>query len=178
MNFKARHCNIKIKYLIYRNYLWLFALLIPIASAAAIFLYWVRYDWKISFTIVGGAVSFIYFIQKQQLEETKLFKELFVTFNCSYNDKNEKLNLIKKKPKLDPPDIAELYDYFNLCSEEYLFYRTGYIYPEVWKAWCNGMLDYLKNDEIKNLWEQEEELSKSYYGLTLSEIKQGSKLKI
>jgi hypothetical protein len=87
---------------------------------------------------------------------------------------NEKLNMIKDKDNLDKDDIAKLYDYFNLCSEEYLFYRTGYIYPEVWKAWCNGMSSYLKNDKVREVWEKEEK-SKSYYGLTSREISKGAK---
>lgn len=119
-------------------------------------------------TIVGGLISLFYFIQKQQLEELRLFKELFTEFNCRYDKLNEKLNEIVEKdssPELGDEDEKTLNDYFNLCAEEFLFFKKGYIYPEVWKAWRNGMLYFLKKDHrIKDKWVKETD-SDSYYGL-------------
>lgn len=43
-------------------------------------------------TILGGVASALYFIQKQKLEELRLFKELFVNFNSRYDGFNESLN--------------------------------------------------------------------------------------
>jgi hypothetical protein len=59
-----------------------------------------------------------------------------------------------------------LYDYFNLCSEEYLMKKKGYIYPEVWEAWCKGIQDFLKHERIKMLWDKEMKTG-SYYGMKL-----------
>jgi hypothetical protein len=84
---------------------------------------------------------------------------------------NEKLNAIVKKNTISETmatgDIKNLFDYFNLCGEEYLFYRRGYIYPEVWKSWVAGMKFYYNDPRIQNLWE-EELSSESYYGLDIS----------
>ena len=64
-----------------------------------------------------------------------------------------------------------LNDYFNLCGEEYLFYRRGFIYPEVWGSWVRGMNIYFKDDRIQELW-LEELRNESYYGLDVGkEIK-------
>jgi hypothetical protein len=57
-----------------------------------------------------------------------------------------------------------LFDYFNLCGEEYLFYSQGYVYPEVWKAWFNGMEFFRPNPRIRQLWNEELKTG-SYYGL-------------
>lgn len=121
-------------------------------------------------TIVGGVASALYFIQKQKLEELRLFKELFVEFNIRYNNINESMNRIafsEQKGKLSTEEENTLNDYFNLCGEEFLFYRKGYIYPEVWQAWHNGMKFYLDKDyRIKEHWEREKK-AESYYGLNI-----------
>ena len=120
-------------------------------------------------TIIGGLVSLFYFIQKQQLEELQLFKELFTEFNCRYDKLNEDLNRIVDHPsdtELTDDEDNILNDYFNLCAEEYLFYKRGYIYPEVWRAWQNGMLYFLRDKRIREKW-VEEFKSDSYYGLSV-----------
>ncbi len=43
-------------------------------------------------------------------------------------------------------------------------YKQGFIYPEVWQAWGNGMRFFRQNLRIKELWEKELK-SGSYYGL-------------
>jgi hypothetical protein len=118
-------------------------------------------------SIVGGLFSFLYFIQKQKLEELNLFKDLFTTFNQKYSALNDDLNQIVREETDKPLTTKEenlLNDYFNLCAEEFLFYRKGYIYPEVWKAWRNGIYFYLNNERIKKHWIKEK-ASNSYYGL-------------
>jgi hypothetical protein len=126
-------------------------------------------------TIVGGLASAIFFIQKQKLEELQLFKELFVDFNCRYDELNEDLNKIvssKEKVDLTSDEKNKLNDYFNLCAEEFLFYRRGYIYLEVWTAWHNGMKYFLEKDKrIADYWEKEKQ-TESYYGLEIKYRKQ------
>jgi hypothetical protein len=120
----------------------------------------------------GGLFSFFYFIQKQQLDELERFKELFNYFNEKYNDLNDKLNKIIKpnsRKPLPQEEIGILYDYFNLCAEEYLYFRKGYIYPEVWTAWCNGIKSFLEDKRVYDLWVKED--SASYYGLNPNEIR-------
>jgi hypothetical protein len=123
-------------------------------------------EWQIHLSILGIPFTFFYFVQKQKLEELELFKELFKEFNARYDGLNEKLNAIRVEPpdkQIDDDEQKTLFDYFNLCGEEYLFYRQGYIYPEVWEAWYNGMTIFRKNPRIKKLWDEELE-NDSYYG--------------
>jgi hypothetical protein len=48
-----------------------------------------------------------------------------------------------------------LVEYFNLCAEEYLFFKEGYIHPEAWQSWCRGMVYYLQDDGIRGAWNEE-----------------------
>ena len=85
---------------------------------------------------------------------------------------NEGLNQIFKKPpeeSLTNPEVEILFNYFNLCGEEYLYYKRGFIYPEVWQAWKNGMRLFRKNPRIKNLWDADLETG-SYYGLGFDDL--------
>jgi len=50
-------------------------LVIVFAVVISIWFYVKGDDWKLFLPVVGAAVSLIYVIQKQQLEEAKLFKE-------------------------------------------------------------------------------------------------------
>jgi hypothetical protein len=130
-------------------------------------------NWKLIVTIVGGILSSIYFVQKQRLEELRLFEELFSGFNARYGQLNEKLNEIRgrePKERLLRDEINTLYDYFNLCGEEYLYYKHGYILPEVWQAWLNGMKIFYQDKRIKTLWE-EELATNSYYGFNIDFLK-------
>jgi hypothetical protein len=121
-------------------------------------------NWKLLLTLWGGVLSSLYFISKQKLEETRLFAELFQSFNRRYDKMNEGLNELMENPdrELRPCDKDLLYDYFNLCAEEYLFYKRGYIYQEVWDAWKNGIRHYMSDPRIRELW-TEEKRSDSYY---------------
>lgn len=75
---------------------------------------------------------------------------------------------------LDKRGALHLYDYFNLCAEEYLYFQKGYIYKEVWTAWCYGIRFFFESPRIRPQWQQEEETN-SYYGLTLQIIRNGSR---
>ena len=120
---------------------------------------------------VASAIGLSYFALSNHLGEVNVFKELFERYNQSYNTMNEKLNGILGEPDdkpLSKSEIDILFDYFNLCGEEYLYFRKGMIYPEVWDAWLNGMRIFYKKERIRKRWD-EELGSGSYYGLS-SEI--------
>ncbi|MEE8113221.1 MAG: hypothetical protein V3T23_02590 [Nitrososphaerales archaeon] len=126
-------------------------------------------DWKIVLTLIGSTISFVFFVQKQKLEELKMFKELFTEFNSRYDNLNDKLLRIPEanpSEELSEEEKITLNDYFNLCGEEYLFYEKGYIDPVVWKAWHNGMRVFFQNSRIRKLW-LEELNTDSYYGLRM-----------
>jgi hypothetical protein len=114
-------------------------------------------DWRLLLTPVWSLVSFVFFVQKQKLEELKMFKELFTEFNRRYDAMNEPLNKIayaNPSEELTVQKTSVLFDYFNLCGEEYLFYKRGYIDPVAWKAWHNGMKFFYKSPRINALWGQ------------------------
>jgi hypothetical protein len=120
--------------------------------------------------VAAGVFAFAFGIQKQILEELKLFKNLFEQFNARYDAMNDAINLIYQRPSgdlLDEDEIKTLSKYFNLCGEEYLYYKKGFISEEVWLAWSNGMKYYRQNPRIQKIWDQEIE-SDSYYGLSFS----------
>jgi len=120
--------------------------------------------WQIRISLITGIISFAYFVQKHKLEELHLFTKLFKEFNERYDNLNEKLNrIILSDSKLSPEDRDTLFNYFNLCGEEYLYYKEGYILPIVWKAWKNGMKIFFSNEKVKDLWYKERPTD-SYYG--------------
>ncbi len=164
--------NNEIKWIVHNNY---FAIvLVAFLIAFFLFIFFLS-DWKILLTIFGTLLSFVYFIQKQQLDEAKFSNELFIRFNQRYDEMNERLNHIKNKSVselLESHEIDTLNDYFNLCGEEYLFYRRGYIYPEVWKSWVAGMKIFHEDERIQKLWSKELN-TESYYNLNVGkEIEQ------
>ena len=156
------------KHFMFRYYV-VIALVSFLATVILVMLAYDSVDWKLIVTIIGTILSFVYFAQKQNLEELRLFKELFTEFNQRYDRLNESLNrILLEDPddELTAEELDVLNDYFNLCGEEHLFFKKGYIYPEVWKAWLNGMKIFYQDERIRELWLRELETD-SYYGLRL-----------
>ena len=119
-----------------------------------------RLEWQAFAAIAAVVLSFAFGVQKQNLEETKLFKKLFEQFNKRYGKLNDELNRIyfDRQPADKPFSDAErdtLYKYFNLCGEEWLYAKKGFICEEVWTAWENGMKFFRKNPRIKKLWDDD-----------------------
>ena len=121
---------------------------------------------RISASRIKSQLNSFIFVQKQKLEETRLLKDFFTQFNERYSGLNEKLNEICRgnpSEALKYEDKDALFEYFNLCAEEYLFRKRGYILPEVWKAWTNGMKVFFDSQRIRDLW-KEDSKTDSYYG--------------
>jgi len=115
---------------------------------------------------IGGIAGFTYFMYRQHLDETKLFKELFAEFNARYDALNDDLNTILFGPpegSLSADERKHLFSYFNLCAEEHFFYQAGYIDLRVWESWYRGMKVFFKHPRIKALWEEDCKAD-SYYG--------------
>lgn len=133
---------------------------------AAWFLFVPGHRPELLLSFIGAVAGFTYFIYHQHLDETKLFKELFVEFNARYDKLNDGLNGILFGPRegdLSEEDRALVFSYFNLCAEEYFFYRAGYIDHHVWKSWCRGMSVFFAHPRIRDLWERDCKAD-SYYG--------------
>jgi hypothetical protein len=119
--------------------------------------------------IVGAAAAFVHFLYSQHYQDTQTFVNLFEKFNTRYDSLNERLNAILSRPKDSPltfEHVNTLYDYFNLCAEEYLFYESGYVDERVWRAWLLGMKYFAVDAAIRRLWEKEIS-SGSYYHFSL-----------
>lgn len=117
-------------------------------------------------SLIGAIAGLVYFLYRQHLDETRLFKELFVEFNHRYDSLNETLNAILDGPSehsLSRDEQRCVYSYFNLCAEEYFFYEAGYIDQKVWEAWDKGMRILFKNPRIRDLWKNDW-APDSYYG--------------
>jgi hypothetical protein len=159
------------KAILFRYYYWI-AFIACLLAISLRFCEIPDYDWRSVITILGGVLGFVYFVQKQKLEEMHLFKDLFAEFNERYDELNEDLNQILRgddNKKLTTQDIDTLDDYFNLCGEEYFFYKQEYIPSKVWRTWCNGMKYFLDNKRVREYWLREEKTN-SYYDLTFSII--------
>jgi len=156
---------VRVKHWVLRHYLWVALTLLLLALAAGLIVN--LRDWKGWVALVGVPFSFLLTVQRQKTEELELFRKLFTEFNARYDSLHDELYAIARGseymlPSADEEDL--LFKYFNLCGEEYLFFIQGYIYPEVWRAWHNGMKTFRKNSRIKKLWDTELDTD-SYYGL-------------
>jgi hypothetical protein len=128
-----------------------------------------KVEWVVS--SLGAAGGLTTFFLTQHLQETRLFTELFQRFNARYDELNQRLNAIVDvgDEEISHDDRQVLMDYFNLCAEEYLYFKAGYIDVSVWKSWTRGMKMYADVPAIRKLWE-EELRSDSYYGFSLSQF--------
>ena len=108
----------------------------------------------------------------KKMEYDRMMKDLFKEFNARYDKINHSLYKIEKKCKTlielekHPKLEYKLNDYFNLCAEEYFWYKKGRIDENIWLAWSDGMNDWYKGVEvIRDAWEAEikKRGCKSYY---------------
>jgi hypothetical protein len=166
--------NNTLRQLWFRHYWWITVVVLG-AAVAAVLRSGTDNALSLIATLIGVGLTVIYFVQKQKLEELQMFEKLFTQFNQRYKELNDALEDVLADEKLPELQVRKtLNAYLNLCAEEYLFYSEGRIHPAVWKAWCRGMLFYLKNERIRRLWDEEVKAD-SYYGLTLEEIEKGAR---
>lgn len=127
---------------------------------------------EIPIAIIATGISISFGIRQSMIENDKIFKELFISFNQKYDEKfNNLLNEIldknndDKEYQLNQTEIKLVKDYLNFCAEEYLWYSKGRIDESVWQSWENGMKYYLCNTSILPLVIKEKKQKDSYYGL-------------
>jgi len=153
-------------------YPWLFLGLI-VAGYGAVFLFFKeKFSPELLLSITGAIAALVHFLYSQHNHNTERFIGLFRDFNARYDDLNDRLNALLLRDGtllLSGEDKQVLYDYFNLCAEEYLFFKSGYIDTEVWRSWLRGMGYFISNPEVRRLWQKELD-SGSYYGFSLALI--------
>ena len=157
--------------LIRRNgYPWWFAGTLALALVAFWLLPTNLQSKELLLSAVGGVAAFFHFLYSQHNHNTERFIELFREFNARYDTLNNTLNelvgLPSGAPIVKPEHVQAFFDYFNLCGEEYLYFRAGYVDAEVWRSWVKGMAYFGANAEIRRIWQLELEQG-SYYGFTL-----------
>lgn len=127
--------------------------------------------------LVGLVITFIFSISNRKLNHQKMEKELFSEFNRRYDTFNDSLNLLDSLTTLDELKSTcslidnknmhhLLIDYFNLCAEEYYWYRRKRINKLLWSSWNSGMMYYYnKHPVVRELWQSEvrEGGFRSYY---------------
>jgi hypothetical protein len=151
-------------------YPWWFAGSAALAGAGFYLLPTDRQTPELLLSLLGGAAAFFHFLYSQHNANTERFVSLFTEFNTRYDKLNDHLNRITQLSTgsiVAPHDLQHLYDYFNLCAEEYLYFKSGYIDAEVWLSWSRGMAYFAGNSEVRRIWERELHQG-SYYGFKLS----------
>lgn len=151
-------------------YPWLFLALAVGANTAVYLLLPQAKALELYLPVTAAVAGFVHFLYSQHHQETQLFVNLFEKFNARYDSLNEELNAIVARPaedRLTPEETKALFDYFNLCAEEYLFFKSGYIDQDVWRSWLAGMKYFAQNAAVRSLWESELS-SASYYGFNLA----------
>lgn len=150
-------------------YPWLFLALVLGANGLGYVFLPVGQSPSIYLTITGAIGGLVHFLYLQHNHSTLAFIDLFREFNVRYDKLNSPLNMLLQRNGellLSDEDKLLLYDYFNLCAEEYLYFKAGYIDGEVWKAWRRGMNFFARNAAVRHLWDDELKYG-SYYGFTL-----------
>jgi len=120
-------------------------------------------------TVFTGLVVFLlsqhYYRHSKKVEQDKILKELFTEFNTRYDKINYQLEIISKlslqewqglKKKRRKEYIGTIFDFFNLCAEEYYWMSEGRISKKVWNSWVIGMnIIYSRSEVIQNTWRKE-----------------------
>ena len=120
--------------------------------------------------VLGGTCAFAFYLHRQQAADAKLVKELLTEFNDRYDKLGSDLQFaIAHRGDFEKETELKFIRYFNLCAEEWLFWRAGYIYDPVWRAWQNGMKQYSTDPRVAALWEKEAKTD-SYYGFNFKEL--------
>lgn len=115
-------------------------------------------------TVIAGLGALAFYFHRRHAEDARVVKELLTEFNDRYDKLGSDLQFaIWRNGDFEKETELKFIRYFNLCAEEWLFWRAGYIYDPVWEAWENGMKQYGRDRRVVDLWKQEEKTD-SYYG--------------
>lgn len=123
--------------------------------------------------IVASFWALAFYVHRRRVEDTRFAKELLTEFNGRYDKLGSELQFaVSHRGELERETELKFIRYFNLCAEEWLFWRAGSIDDQIWNAWRNGMKQYAKDARVMALWDEEAK-SDSYYGFDFREITSG-----
>ncbi|MEQ8219370.1 MAG: hypothetical protein RH981_14125 [Arenibacter sp.] len=121
----------------------------------------------ITTAILGGSgilITFFYNRHNRRLAHDKMEKDLFTECNRRYDALNEYLEEIVKFQNIEELNNYtgevnlryKLNDYFNLCAEEYYWYKKKRIDNKIWESWEEGMNSWYNNHTIiREVWDLE-----------------------
>lgn len=123
-------------------------------------------------TVVGGIGALAFYLHRRHTEDTRLVKELLADFNERYDKMGTDLQFsLSSRGDFEKETQLRFVRYFNLCAEEWLFWRAGYIHDPVWRAWRNGMKQYANDIRVMAIWDEEAK-NDSYYGFDFKRVTQ------
>jgi len=115
-------------------------------------------------TLVVGLGALAFYFHRRHADDARFVKELLTEFNERYDKLGSDLQFaIWRNGEFEKETELKFIRYFNLCAEEWLFWKAGYIYEEVWRAWDQGMKQYGRDPRVIALWKKED-ATDSYYG--------------
>ena len=151
----------------WKRVILIFIVPLTISGVGFIFISQLKVSETVIISLAGIIITFLIGFYNYEIENDRLFKELFLEFNSKYDQKfNNRLNQIVENDKFNVElDKSLIVDYLNFCAEEYLWNSKGRIDKKVWLSWRNGMEYFFKNENIKNVIIEEIRSNKeSYYG--------------
>ncbi len=115
--------------------------------------------------LIAALVAALYYFSKARLDKAVFQRQLFSEYNKKYDELNDRLEKLRhlefetaveseqgnskslddyweelfEEPAAKSELVGVAFDYINLCSEEYYWYKKGYVELDVWKCWHNGM---------------------------------------
>lgn len=126
-------------------------------------------------TAAGILLTYWHNRHARRLANEQMMKQLFTDFNERYGRLNDFLIEIQSNcPTLEELKLhkngvdlkKKVLDYFNLCAEEYYWYKKGRIDETIWNSWQSGMNYWYRNvPAIHSLWDDEMKANgpQSYY---------------
>lgn len=153
--------------------------------------YGARHYQTIIAALLGGGIAWKYNRSKHKLDHENAKRQLFIQLNERYDVLNDHLEelvhtefetqrdaqlhgekdlylvwdeLFESEPTLQSKTITAAFDYLNLCSEQYYWYKKGFIDDNVWRCWKKGMKDWAKYSFfLRNIIKREKTRKAAYY---------------
>ena len=80
-------------------------------------------------------------------------KQYKLDFFKEFTHRYQEILLASDGEQMDSRGIPKrIVMYFNLCSEEFYLHRQGYILPDVWNFWKEGMRSCLSSSDYQSAW--------------------------